>query len=261
MARARASAHNRRVPGLQELLQGDHGPLWGEHESKFRNSLRRRAPPQSLPLSLALISRYAAPALAQDAESKAEAATKMETMVVTGSRIKRAEIEGPAAVTIVTSAGCLTGLSRNRQPYEFGPDSAFCQAILTRVDRLSSPGSTQGGQISEIRSGPINRALLATKGIDASVTYRFDTDRLGAFTGTTGWSHTLEQKTREFETDPIISYRDRLTNFDFRSRVRSTLNWQVGPRCSRCAWAACRTGRKPAALHRLPSETSMSASS
>ncbi len=132
-----------------------------------------------------------------------------------------------SSFTLDAEAGCLTGLTRNRQPYEFAPDSAFCQAILTRVDRLSSPGSTQDGQISEIRSGPINRALLATKGIDASVTYRFDTDRLGAFSWSTGWSHTLEQETREFENDPIISYRDSLTNFDFRSRVRSTLNWQL----------------------------------
>lgn len=128
--------------------------------------------------------------------------------------------------TLDAEAGCLTGLTRNRQPYQFAPDSAFCQAILTRVDRLVSPGSTQDGQISEIRSGPINRALLSTKGIDASVTYRLDTDRFGNFGWTTGWSHTLEQKTKEFPNDPVNSYRDSLTNFDFRSRVRSTMTWE-----------------------------------
>ena len=130
-----------------------------------------------------------------------------------------------SAFTLDAEAGCLTGLTRNRQPYEFAPDSAFCQAILARVDRISSPGSTQDGAISEIRSGPINRSQLGTKGIDASATYRFDTDRFGNFSWTTGWSHTLEQTTKEFDSDPVRSYRDELTNFDFRSRVRSTLNW------------------------------------
>jgi len=127
--------------------------------------------------------------------------------------------------TLDAEAGCLTGLSRNRQPYQFAPDSAFCQSVLGRIDRLSNPGATNDGSITEIRSGPINRAYLATEGIDASLVYGFDTDRYGDFSYNLAWSHTLKQETKEFATDPILSYRDDLTNFDFRSRIRSSLSW------------------------------------
>jgi len=98
----------------------------------------------------------------------------------------------------------------------------------SRVSRINAPGTTQDGQISEIRRGPINRAFLGTKGIDASLDYRLDTDRWGDFRWVLAWSHTLEQTTQEFKTDPILSYRDNLTNFDFRSRIRSTWTWNKG---------------------------------
>jgi iron complex outermembrane receptor protein len=124
-------------------------------------------------------------------------------------------------------AGCVTGLTRNRQPFTLGaPGSAFCNDMLSRVSRLSAPGTPNDGQITEIRRGPINRAFLGTKGIDATLDYRLDTDRLGDFRLQLGYSHTLEQTTSQFKGDPILDYRDDLTNFDFRSRVRATATWQ-----------------------------------
>jgi outer membrane receptor protein involved in Fe transport len=127
--------------------------------------------------------------------------------------------------TLDAEAGCRTGLTRNREPFAFAPDSAYCQSVLTRIDRISNPGASNDGQISEIRSGPINRSFLSTKGIDASLNYRFDGDDWGVFNTSLAWSHTLEQKTQEFPNDPINSYRDDLTNFDFRSRVRGSVSW------------------------------------
>lgn len=129
--------------------------------------------------------------------------------------------------TLDAEAGCRTGLTRNRTPYQYAPDSAFCQSVLTRIDRINNPGASNDGQISEIRSGPINRAFLSTKGIDASVNYRFDGSDWGVFNTSLSWSHTLEQKTQEFPTDPVLSYRDDLTNFDFRSRVRGSVVWEL----------------------------------
>lgn len=124
-------------------------------------------------------------------------------------------------------AGCTTGLSRNGQPFTLGaPGSAFCNDMLSRVSRLSAPGTPNDGQITEIRRGPINRAVLGTKGIDATLDYRFDTDRLGAFRMQLAWSHTLSQESAQFKGDPVLDYRDDLTNFDFRSRVRGTATWQ-----------------------------------
>ena len=124
-------------------------------------------------------------------------------------------------------AGCATGLTRNRQPFTLGaPGSAFCDDMLSRVDRLSAPGTPNDGQITEIRRGPINRAFLGTKGIDATLNWRWDTDRLGDFGLQLNYSHTLEQTTAQFKGDPILDYRDDLTNFDFRSRVRATTTWE-----------------------------------
>jgi iron complex outermembrane recepter protein len=143
------------------------------------------------------------------------------------------ELEGVVADITTTfildsEAGCVTGLTRNRTPFQYAPGSAFCQDILSRVSRINAPGTTQDGQISEIRRGPINRAFLGTKGIDASLDYRLDTDRWGDFRWVLAWSHTLEQTTQQFRTDPTLSYRDDLTNFDFRSRIRSTWTWNKG---------------------------------
>lgn len=74
----------------------------------YRNSLSRN------PLSFALISALAftatAPAFAQEAAEQAttnsgqRATTELDKVTVTGSRIKRTEVEGPAPVTIVTAA-------------------------------------------------------------------------------------------------------------------------------------------------------------
>lgn len=124
-------------------------------------------------------------------------------------------------------AGCATGLTRTRAPFTLGaPGSAFCNDMLSRVTRLSAPGTPNDGQITEIRRGPINRAVQSVTGIDATLDYRFDTDRLGDYRFQLAYSHTLEQKTSQFKGDPVLDYRDDLTNFDFRSRIRATATWE-----------------------------------
>ena len=143
------------------------------------------------------------------------------------------EIELEDAVADITAAyildgeaGCVTGLTRTRQPFTLGaPGSAFCNDMLSRVSRLSAPGTPNDGQITEIRRGPINRAFQSVAGIDATMDYRLDTNRLGDFRFQLNYSHTLEQKTSQFKGDPILDYRDNLTNFDFRSRIRATTTW------------------------------------
>jgi iron complex outermembrane recepter protein len=124
-------------------------------------------------------------------------------------------------------AGCATGLTRTRAPFTLGaPGSAFCEEMLSRVSRLSAPGTPNDGQITEIRRGPINRAFQSVSGIDATLDWRFDTDRMGDYRINLNYSHTLEQKTAQFKGDPVLDYRDDLTNFDFRSRVRATATWE-----------------------------------
>ena len=57
-------------------------------------------------MALALMFPLAVPALAQDAPpatDEAEDTTELDAVVVTGSRIPRAEIEGPAPVVVITA--------------------------------------------------------------------------------------------------------------------------------------------------------------
>lgn len=121
--------------------------------------------------------------------------------------------------------GCLsgTGTYPNGAPFPFAPGSAFCSETLSRISRDANTNA-----ITEIRSGPINLAEQGTKGIDATVNYRLDTDRFGSFKTSLSWSHTLEQTQRASKGDPLLSYRDDNSNADYRSRVRWTTNWTKG---------------------------------
>lgn len=130
------------------------------------------------------------------------------------------------AYILDAEAGCRTGLTPNRNPYPFAPGSAFCADILGRVDRGLPTGTDTIGAITEIRRGPINRAYQGTDGIDASFRYRFATENYGNFSTNFTWSHTLSNVQAQFADDPRIDFRDDLTNFDFRSRVRADFGWQ-----------------------------------
>lgn len=79
----------------------------------YRPSLRPRLNPLSMAVAGAMLLTVAMPALAQDAQTSDEPTTTssstaasrtLDTVTVVGSRIKRAEIEGPAPVTVITRA-------------------------------------------------------------------------------------------------------------------------------------------------------------
>ncbi len=131
-----------------------------------------------------------------------------------------------SAYILDNEAGCRTGLTRTRQPFQFSPDSAFCQEIVSRVNRIDAPGEpTQ--RIEGVRSGPVNQSLLRVSGIDAALNWRFSTQRFGDFRTELGWTHTLKSERQLLATDPVDrDWRDDPGNFDFRSRVRGSVNWQ-----------------------------------
>lgn len=129
-------------------------------------------------------------------------------------------------------AGCLTGLTRTRTPYQFDPASAFCQEILSRVTRTAAP-TEPTDRITGVRSGPVNTSYQRVEGVDASIRYRLPTDRFGNFSMSLEWSHVLSNERQVFATDPIDEdYRDDPLNFDFRSRIRGSVGWSRGD------WAA-----------------------
>jgi iron complex outermembrane recepter protein len=129
-------------------------------------------------------------------------------------------------------AGCRTGLTRTRQPYQFAVGSAFCQEIISRVTRVPAIGEPTD-RVSEIRSGPVNQSFERVTGLDAAMKYRLDTERFGNFGFSMEWSHRLTNEAQTFATDPIDrNFRDDPGNFDFRSRIRGSVGWNKGD------WAA-----------------------
>ena len=123
-------------------------------------------------------------------------------------------------------ASCLLGTDRNGNPVD--TNSAACQHYIGQIDRDSSDDDV----VAEFATYPINQAMAETSGIDASVTYGLDTDRLGDFNFRLSWSHVLDNRDQLFDGEPIRELRDNPQFFNFRSRI----NWQAGWR--RNSWAA-----------------------
>jgi outer membrane receptor protein involved in Fe transport len=132
------------------------------------------------------------------------------------------------AYLLRNEAACRIGTDRDGSSVDV--NSAGCQQFRSFVTR--TVGGPNDGRIEEIRLNPINQSFNAIDGIDATVRYRLDTDRLGDFNFSVKWSHTLSQEFEQFPGDGVDDYRDDPTNFDFRSRVNWTAAW------SRDTWAA-----------------------
>ena len=139
----------------------------------------------------------------------------------------KVELEGvvgdiSSSYILQNEADCRLGVDRQGNPVD--GSSTFCQFILNSVIR--TVGGPNDGRIEQVNRGPINRSYLSNEGIDATLRYTLDTDRMGNFGFQLGWSHVLDQKFAEFAGEPRDSYRDDLTNFDFRSRMRGSVSWQ-----------------------------------
>ena len=103
-------------------------------------------------------------------------------------------------------------------------NSAFCQDVVNRIVRFPADGGLNSEALVSVATGPINRSVQDTKGVDASFNYTLATDRAGVFRFDTTWSHVLDQRSAEFPEDPVLSFRDTTTQ-DFRSRMRGSVSW------------------------------------
>lgn len=135
------------------------------------------------------------------------------------------EVTVQAGTTILQDEyGCVTGnypsIVNGGGPFPYAAGSAYCLNIASLLSR--DPANDD--RLTEIRSGPINIAYRAVKGIDASLKYRWETG-FGTFNANLAWSHVLGQESQAREGVQVISYRDLNSNSDFRSRVRATVNW------------------------------------
>lgn len=143
------------------------------------------------------------------------------------------ELEGAIEVLSVSTilndeAGCRTGLTRDRQPFGFASDSAYCQAITALVTR-EADAQHELPRIRQLRNSAINQSYREVNGIDAALNYRLDTDRFGRFRFNAAWSHTLKSSRQVFAGDPVDdNWRDHFENLDYRSRARGSVDWRQG---------------------------------
>ena len=150
----------------------------------------------------------------------------MDNLSITADYYK-IELEGvvgdiTSAYILQNEADCRLGM--DRQGNAVDGNSTFCQFILSSVIR--TVGGPNDGRIEQVNRGPINRSYQSNEGIDASIRYDLDTDRWGDFGFQLAWSHVLDEKFAQFADEPRDSYRDDLTNFDFRSRMRGSVSWK-----------------------------------
>ncbi len=125
-------------------------------------------------------------------------------------------------------ANCRLGKLPDGSPAPNASGSAFCQNITSLITRQSAPGTALDGRVERINSAYINAAVSDTSGIDATYRYRWDTDSLGSFAVDLGYSVVLTDKSKQFDRDELIDYRDRLGNQNQRSRARGTVTWKKG---------------------------------
>ncbi len=129
---------------------------------------------------------------------------------------------------LADEAGCRTGRSLNGQPFGFAADSAYCGLVTGLVTRRPEDGQTIG-RVAEVRSLPINQAFRRVAGIDAGLTWRWNTERFGRYNVRLNWSHTLRSERQITATDPVDSdWRDDAENLDFRSRATAGVDWKGG---------------------------------
>ena len=133
-------------------------------------------------------------------------------------------IQLSSAFLLQNEANCRIGFRPDGSVFPNAPDSAFCQNVYQLVERQ---GGTATGSVLRLNQAYINAAIVDTSGIDATWSYTLDTDRWGTFSTELGWSIVLTDKSKQFDTDPLVDFRDD-ADLDSRSRARGSLTWSKG---------------------------------
>lgn len=129
-----------------------------------------------------------------------------------------------SAYILENEANCRLGVKRDGSPFEQGADSTFCQNIYAMITRTDAPGTALDGRLQGLNTAYINTAFQEVSGVDANFKYRIDTDRMGRFALDLGYTIRLTDKSKQFEDDELVDYRDAW-DYDPRSRVRGSLGW------------------------------------
>ena len=129
-----------------------------------------------------------------------------------------------AGYILQNEANCRLGVMRDGSPFQHSSDSAFCQNIYGMITRTEAPGTALDGRLQGLNTAFINTAFQEVSGVDANFKYSFDTDRIGRFFFDIGYTIRMTDKSKQFDTDELVDYRDQW-DYDPRSRVRGSVGW------------------------------------
>lgn len=141
-------------------------------------------------------------------------------------RIKLADLALSLSADYILRAEAACRLGSWSTPNAQPLTPSFCSNITSFVTRQSAPGTPAlDGRIDRINTAYINAALSDSSGIDATLQYQLKTDRYGTFGVNLGYSLLLTDRYQRFAIDPLIDYRDDLSEPQ-RSRVRGSVSWR-----------------------------------
>lgn len=129
-----------------------------------------------------------------------------------------------AGYILQNEANCRLGVMRDGSAFQHSSDSVFCQNIYGMITRTDAPGTSLDGRLQTLNTAYINTAFQEVSGVDANFKYNFNTDRLGRFFFDIGYTIRMTDKSKQFEEDELVDYRD-MWDYDPRSRVRGSVGW------------------------------------
>jgi outer membrane receptor protein involved in Fe transport len=134
---------------------------------------------------------------------------------------------------LVDEGWCLYGKMPDNTQRNPPLSDAMCSLQESRVHRDAN------GVVTEIVTGPINRASTRVAGIDAKVSYQFPHIPLGNFSIAANYTQLLDYRSRQFPTDPL---ENTVYNQNPRARFNATLNWNDGSKWNASLYMYLKSG-------------------
>lgn len=109
-------------------------------------------------------------------------------------------------------------------------NSAFCQDIISRVERGPVSGNPQLSEtVRLITTNPVNIASERVSGINAAMTYRWGGGRNGNFSLGLNYNNTLKHDVQRFPDEDTIDYlRTPTFSSEFKTVGSADFTWEVG---------------------------------
>jgi outer membrane receptor protein involved in Fe transport len=108
-------------------------------------------------------------------------------------------------------------------------NSAFCQDVISRVDRNPVNNTPLSEAIQLVHTNPVNIATERVAGIISAMTYRWGGGRNGNFSFGLSYNNSLKHEVQRFPDEPSIDYlRDPTFSSEFKTVMAGDFTWEVG---------------------------------